>query len=237
MDHHTDQPSSDIPTDSDELQLASLTQQNRRLIHEILPFEVKHYQHHNELNILLNTAKQLKFHYFAVEQQPHLSLPETASPVSRTAFLLYLVEIYGAQLTKSSVLFICDPLTNKYISLVYDTLFHPLSDTLFEFLNGIWSEIQLSDREAIFRKSSFKFLKRLAPILNVNATHSQKESVPSIARQEIEGFIHLLKIYIRSSVTDAELNEEQIFDSLTLLYWYIHRFWKSPVIHIFPATN
>ena len=172
MDHQTDQPSSNIPTHSDELQLAVLTQQNRRLTREILPFEVKHYQHQDELNILLNTAKQLKYHYFAVQQQPLLSLTEKASQVSRTAFLSYLFEIYRAQLTKGSVLFICDPLTNKYISLIYDTLFNPLSDTLFETLKGVWSKIPASDRKGIFRKSSFKFLKRLAPTLNANASHS-----------------------------------------------------------------
>ena len=87
MNHHTDQPSSNIPTHSNELQLAVLTQQNRRLLHEILPFKVKHYQHQDELNILLNTATQLKYHYSAVEQQTHLSLPEKASQVSRTFFL------------------------------------------------------------------------------------------------------------------------------------------------------
>ena len=45
MDHHIDQPSSHVQTHSDELQLAFLTQQNKRLRREILPFEVKHYQH------------------------------------------------------------------------------------------------------------------------------------------------------------------------------------------------
>ena len=70
MDHHIDQPSSHVPTHSDELQLAVLTQQNKRLIREILPFEAKHYQHQGESNILLNTAKQIKYHYFAVDQQP-----------------------------------------------------------------------------------------------------------------------------------------------------------------------
>ena len=44
MDHYIDNPSS-IPTHSDELQLAVLTQQNKRLAKEILPFEVKQYQH------------------------------------------------------------------------------------------------------------------------------------------------------------------------------------------------
>ena len=136
MDHHIDQPSSHVPTHSDELQIAVLTQRNKRLIREILPFEVKYYQNQDELNILLKIAKQLKYHYFAKEQQPHLSLPEKASQVSRTAFHSYLVEIYGTQLTKGSVLFICDPLTNNDISLIYDTLFHALSDTLFELLIG-----------------------------------------------------------------------------------------------------
>ena len=40
MDHQIDQPSSYVPTHLDELQLVVLTQQNRRLTHEILPFEV-----------------------------------------------------------------------------------------------------------------------------------------------------------------------------------------------------
>ena len=67
MDHHVDQPSfitvrnTNVPIHSDELQLAVLAQQNKRLICDILPFEVKHYQHQDELNILLTTAKQIKF--------------------------------------------------------------------------------------------------------------------------------------------------------------------------------
>ena len=60
MDHHIDQLSFHVPTHSDELPLAVLTQQNQRLTREILTFEVKHHQHQDELNILLNTAKQLK---------------------------------------------------------------------------------------------------------------------------------------------------------------------------------
>ena len=222
MDNHIDQPFSHVPTHSDELKLAVLTQ-NNRLTHEILPFEVKHYQHQDELNILLNTAKQLKYHYFATEQQPHPSLAEKASQVSRTAFLSYLVEIYETQPTRGSVLFICDPLTNNYVSLMYNTLLHPLSDTLFEFLNALLSEIQPSDREGLFKKPSIEFLKLLAPAFKTNASHSRKKSVHKIGGQEIEGFTQLLKIYI-SSVTDADLNEEEIFDSFTLLSWYLHRF-------------
>ena len=116
MDNHVDQRSSNVPTYSDELQLAVLTQQNKRLTPEILPFDFKHHQRQDELNILLNTAKQLKYHYFTAEQQTLLSLPEKTLQVPRTTFLSYLVEIYGAQLTKGSVLFIGDPLTNIYLS-------------------------------------------------------------------------------------------------------------------------
>ena len=36
---------------------------------------------------------------------------------------------------------------------------------------------------------------------------------------------------------DADLNEEEILDSLTLLSWYIDRFLKSLVRNIFPATK
>ena len=179
--HHLDQPSSNVPKHSDDLQLAVLTQQNKRLTCEILPFEIKHYQHKDELNIFLNTAKLLKYHYFALEQQPLLSLPEKESQVSRTAFLSHLVKIYGAQLTKSSVIVIYDPLTNTYTSLKYDTLFNPISDTLFEFVHGVWSEMQPLDRKGVFRKSSFELFKRLAPTLNANASHSQRESVHKIA--------------------------------------------------------
>ena len=98
------------------------------------------------------------------------------------------------------------------------------------------SENQPSDIEGIFRKSSFEFLKRLAPALNTNASHSRKESVHKTVRQAIEGFAQLLKKFI-SSITDADLNEEEIFESLTLLPWYILRFWKTLVKHIFPATK
>ena len=171
----------------------------------------------------MNTAKLLKNHYFAAEQQPLLSSPEKASRVSRTTFIFYLVEIYGAQLTKGSVLFLCDPLTSSYTSLIYDTLFNPLSETLFEFFNVVWSEIQPLDRQGVFRKTSFESLERLVSTLNTNALQSRKESLNKIARQEIEGFTRLLDVYT-TSVRDADLNEEEISDSLTLLSWYFHRF-------------
>ena len=52
----------------------------------------------------------------------------------------------------------------------------------------------------------------------------------------MEGYTQLLNTCI-SSVKDVELNEEEILHSLTLLSRYIHRFWKSLVRHIFPATK
>ena len=48
MDHHVDQLSSNVPTHPGKLQLAVLTQQNKRIKRKILPFEVKHYQHQDE---------------------------------------------------------------------------------------------------------------------------------------------------------------------------------------------
>ena len=65
---------------------------------------------------------------------------------------------------------------------------------------------------------------------------SRKESVHKIARQEIEGITRLIDAY-KTSVRDADLNEEEIYDFLSLLSWYSHRLWKSLVRHIFPATK
>ena len=57
-----------------------------------------------------------------------------------------------------------------------------------------------------------------------------------MARAEVEGFTHICKTYI-ISVKDADLKEEEIIDSLTLSSRFIHRFWKSILRHIFPATK
>ena len=140
------------------------------------------------------------------------------------------------ELNSRGALFICEPLTNTYTSLIYDTLLSPLYDTLFDFFHGVRSEIQPLDRKGVFRKCCIEFLIRLAPSFNVNASQSRRESVHKVARQELEGSTHHLKIYI-SSVKDAYLNNEEIFDSLTLLSWYIHRFCKSLFRHIFLATK
>ena len=103
-----------------------------------------------------------------------------ASQVSRTAFLSNLVKIHGAQLTRGSFLFICDPLKNTYTSLIYDTLFNPLSDTLVDFLQGIWSKMQTSDKESVFLKSYFEFLKLLAPTLH---NHDERAYTKSLERK------------------------------------------------------
>ena len=88
----------------------------------------------------------------------------------------------------------------------------------------------------VFRKSFFEFLKRLASTRIANASQSWKEKVQKVTRKEIEGFTHLLKKYI-NSLKVADLDDEEILGCLTLLSCFIHRFWKSLVRHIFPATK
>ena len=79
MSSDTGQTSSNLDTHSDEeFQLLVLTQQNKRLIHKIQTFKITHFKYQDELNLMLNTAKQLKNHYFAVELQVVLSLPDKA---------------------------------------------------------------------------------------------------------------------------------------------------------------
>ena len=85
MKHYTGQTSFNTNTHSLELQLAVLRTSASNVIFP--PFEAKHYQHQDELNLFLSVAKHLKYHSFAAEQQPLLSLPDKASQVSRTAFL------------------------------------------------------------------------------------------------------------------------------------------------------
>ena len=105
MSRHTGQTSSKLDTNSEDIHLAVLAQLNNCLMHEILPFKVTNYQNQDELNLLLNTAKQLIYHYFGVQQQLLLTLTDKASQVSRTGFQSYLIEIYGAQIRKCSILF------------------------------------------------------------------------------------------------------------------------------------
>ena len=93
MSSHTGQTPSNLDTHSNKLQLVVLAQQKKRLSHEDLPFKITHYKHQDELNLPLKTAKQLKYHYFAVEQQLFFCLPDRVSHVSRTVFLSYLSQL------------------------------------------------------------------------------------------------------------------------------------------------
>ena len=86
MSRHFEQTSSNLDTYSEKLQLAVPTQLNKRLMHEILPCKITKYQNQDEIYLLLITTKQFNFHYFTVEQQLLLSLPEKASQVSQTVF-------------------------------------------------------------------------------------------------------------------------------------------------------
>ena len=96
--------------------------------------------------------------------------------------------------------------------LIYDTLFSQLSDTLFEFLIGVWTALELPNRAGTYRKLSVEFLKRFASTLITAALRSRKK-VHKIARQEIEGITHLKKTYIISA-KDADSSEADILDSL-----------------------
>ena len=49
MSRHTGQTSSKPHTYSEQLQSAVLAQQNKRLVREILPFQIAHYQRQDEL--------------------------------------------------------------------------------------------------------------------------------------------------------------------------------------------
>ena len=69
MNHHTGQTSSNLDTKSDELQLAILTKQNRRLTREISHFEVKHYQHQDELNLPSETMQYLPIKHNNIEKK------------------------------------------------------------------------------------------------------------------------------------------------------------------------
>ena len=97
---------------------------------------------------------------------------------------LFGKQLFGKQLMKGTILFIFDPITDRYNSLIYETLFHPLSGTLFDALRGLYAELHITDRWCAFRKYSVEILKRLASAINT-ATPSREQSVHKIARQQI----------------------------------------------------
>ena len=133
MNHHIGQFSSNIDTHSDELYLVFLTQQNKRLLRGILSFEVNYYRHQDEINLLLQSMKQLKYPYFAVEQQPLISLPGKASQVSRTAFLIINWNLWNS--TNKVLNFFYLWSSNKHIFLSYMTLY--LTHYQIHYLNSL----------------------------------------------------------------------------------------------------
>ena len=70
MSHHNWQTSSQSDTYFAETQLSTLRQQNKRLIIDMKQFEITKVRNSDELNLLLNTALQLKNHYCSIKQQP-----------------------------------------------------------------------------------------------------------------------------------------------------------------------
>ena len=65
------------------------------------------------------------------------SQSEKALQIARTAFLSNLIEIYGQQLTKNSILLNGNLITNGTVLPIFQTLFCLLSDALFEFMRGV----------------------------------------------------------------------------------------------------
>ena len=103
------------------------------------------FQNADMLNLLRNTALQLKNYFFSIEQQPLFPLPEKTSQIARISFLSYLIEFHDQQSTTDKAFLICDPNTDMYSSFIYNTLIHPLLDTIIEFLSGVYNEIHIID--------------------------------------------------------------------------------------------
>ena len=80
------------------------------------------------------------------------------------------------------------------------------------------------------------FFKRLASTHNTAAQPFTKRERTQNRLTRNRGFTPICKTCL-SSLKDADLPKEEILDSLTLLSWYIHRFWKTLLKQIFPATK
>ena len=110
MSHHNSQTSSQL------IKYSDITIKNK-----IYLFELRKFGNTDELYFSLNTVLQLKNHSLRVEHQPLIHLLEETSQIARTTFLSCLIEIYGKHLTKAQFAF-CGPVTDRYTSLIYDTL-------------------------------------------------------------------------------------------------------------------
>ena len=69
-----------------------------------------------------------------------------------------------------------DPITNRYISIIYNTIFCPPSDTFRENQGGAYNEVYALDEGELSQKISLEFIKRFAPALNAAAKHSLSET-------------------------------------------------------------
>ena len=66
-------------------------------MHEMLPLQITQYQHQEELYLIVNTAEQLKHHFFLYR----ISLSSPYQIKLHKSLPLHLIEIYGAQLAKA----------------------------------------------------------------------------------------------------------------------------------------
>ena len=140
MSHQTGQTASKLDTHSDELHLVVLTQQNKRLLHEKLPFKIAQYQHQDELNF--KDSETIQISLFCSRA--------TASPLFTGQSFTSLTDCFSfisnrnlpSSTHKSLISVFCDPLTKSYFSLIYDFLNKPLSDTLFEFFHRSFDRIR-----------------------------------------------------------------------------------------------
>ena len=70
--------------------------------------------------------------------------------------------------------------------LITDSQFCQQSDTLSEFLNGIYRELELSDRKGAIRRTSVKFQKRLASTLNFAAIQPRKKTYTNLLDKKMK---------------------------------------------------
>ena len=129
MSHHNRQTSIQSNAYSNETQLSLLRQQNKRFKIVIKPSEITKIWKADEFILLLNTILQQKNQYFSIEQLPPLSPGKGGTSYSnKFSFISRREKCYTFYNWHSFFV--------SVTSLIYDTLFHPLSDTLFEFLKG-----------------------------------------------------------------------------------------------------
>ena len=94
MSNHNGRTSYTSDIYSNSYQLSVHRHENNRLIEDIKQFEITKFQNADELNLLLNTAIQIKTHYFSIELQLLLHMPEKVLKIARKAFLSHRILWY-----------------------------------------------------------------------------------------------------------------------------------------------